>query len=189
MCEGKQWDDFKPRWWFRRPDKIPRGWGTSSCYLNDISWNKSGVGSCVAGLEVPAHERERRPTADVARPLHVMLFRLGVFIPSGGRLWCNITAAMGPASRWPSRCGGVCPSSPLSALDHFRGFNDRKRAVVGGSCGCAMSTLWSLWVVLGRVDVPIQLVSEYSWAVTRVDVPIQLDEFVFSFLAYDLPWS
>jgi len=61
--------------------------------------------------------------------------------------------------------------------------------MVGGSCGCAFSPLSSLWLEFGRVDVPIQPASEYSWTVTRVDVPIQLGEFVVLFSFCFLPMA
>jgi hypothetical protein len=41
----------------RRLDTSPEGWGTSSYFLDDNSWNVSGVWCRAAGLEVPTHER------------------------------------------------------------------------------------------------------------------------------------
>jgi hypothetical protein len=131
------------------------------------------------GLEVSAHAWEasnggssETPTRWVASDLvffHVV--RLSAWVQQH----CSIRSYMSVAlSVW--WC--LPPLLLYRRWFHFRGFDTRISAVVGGRCGCALSPLSSLWAVFGRVDVTIQLVSEYSWAVTRVDVSIQPDEFV-----------
>jgi hypothetical protein len=98
---------------------------------------------------------------------------------SSGRLGCSSTAAVGPSRKRPSRCDGVYPSVSQSVVDHFSGFDTsmwRSRSMF-------LSSVFVLWVVLGRVDDPLQPAREYSWAVTRVDVPIQpASLFYLSFL-------
>ena len=114
------------------------------------------------GLEVPAHARVASNGGSGEAPARWVAPDLVFFMPSGGRFGCSSTTALGPARQWPPGVVVSAPSAPLSMLEHFSCFDSRKSAMVGGSCGCAFSSLSSLCLEFGRVDVPIQPASEYS---------------------------
>jgi hypothetical protein len=81
-------------------------------------------------------------------PAHASVASDSVFVmPSGGLFGCNSTAALGPARRWPLRCGGACPFAPLSAAVFSSVvFITCLCAVWGWSGGYAWSLLLSLCV-------------------------------------------
>ena len=114
---------------------------------------------------------------------------LGVFHAVGRSVWVQQHCGVGSCTAVASWCGGVCPFYSSTNTGTLQLFDSRKSAMVGGNCGCAFSPLSSLWLEFGRVDVPIQPASEYSWAVTRVDVPIQPDESVVFFSFCFLPMA
>jgi hypothetical protein len=112
------------------------------------------------------------------------------FMPSGGRLGCSSTAAVGHARQsllvwW---CLPLCFPVSGESLLWFRYKQECGYWVEAAVCVYLLCR--RLCVELGRVDVPLQPTRDYSRAVTRVDVLIQPGKFVFiSFPAYDLPGS
>jgi hypothetical protein len=63
-------------------------------------------------------ERERGVlSGGLVVPAHARVASDSVFLTlSGGWFRCNTTATLGPAQRWPFRCGGACPSATLSVV-------------------------------------------------------------------------
>jgi hypothetical protein len=62
---------------------------------------------------------------------------------SGGQFGCNNTTTMGPARRWPIRCGGACPPTPLSAAAFTSMVFDTSISVVCGWSSCFVLSLLS----------------------------------------------
>ena len=96
------------------------------------------------GLEVPAHARVASNGGSGESLARWVALDLVFFMPSGGRFGCSSTTLLGTARQWPPGVVMSAPSAPLSMLEHFNCFDSRKRAMVGGSCGCAFSPLSSL---------------------------------------------
>jgi len=151
---GNQRDDFEPRRWsgglvqfpgvghlflLSRRQSLKRVRSVVPCGGLEVPAHERGVLS--GGLEVPAHARVASNGGSGEAPARWVAPDLVFFMPSGGRFGCSSTAVLGPARQWPPGVVVSAPSAPLSTLEHFSCFDNRKSAMVGGSCGCAFFPL------------------------------------------------
>jgi hypothetical protein len=108
-ARGKQRHDFEPWWWSAAWFGFYfLGGGAPLRATSTVILAMTLERGAVRWVWGPRARESGVLSGESVVPAHARVASDSVFFTlSGGRFWCNNAAALGPARRWPFRCGGA----------------------------------------------------------------------------------